>query len=256
MKRKSQKNSYHVIGKNALELLLAHSPNRIISIQTSHENQDKLIEEAKSVNIPIIKKDRKKLEALTNSTSHQGYVAQVREREELSLETFINQSKKKEKSLVVILDSIFDPQNVGTIFRASECFGVDAVIFSKNRGCKVTSTVTKTSVGATELVPMIEVSNLLTSIEKLQKAGYWSVAAELSSKSTPIYTFDYPSKTALVLGSEGKGVQKIISKKVDFHIEIPMYGKIDSLNVSQASAIFLHTYAMQHQIKKTPLSIA
>ena len=146
----------------------------------------------------------------------------------------------------MLLDSIFDPQNVGAILRSCECFGVDAVIISKIRGCSITPTVTKTSVGATELVPIAEVSNLTTTIEKFQKAGYWAVTAEISDKAIPLNTFEYPEKTVLILGSEGKGVQKIISKKADFHVFIPMLGRIDSLNVSQAAAVFMHSYSCHH----------
>lgn len=238
-------NKKFIIGKNCLEELIEYAPERIVSAFTTHRLDDKLIKKLLLLKVPVKEKGRKKLDDLVNSTSHQGYVAEVIEKAPVFIEDIIKASESKKNSLVVILDSIFDPQNVGAILRSAECFGVDCVIISKNKGCKITPTVTKTSVGATEIVPIAEVSNLTTTIEKFQKAGYWAISAEISAKAVSLNTFEYPEKTILVLGSEGKGVQKIISKKADFHVFIPMLGRIDSLNVSQAAAVFMQNYSCQ-----------
>ena len=235
---------HYVIGKNSVQELIKHAPERVISIITSHTEDDPVIKKLLQLKKPLHMKNLRKIDDLTNSTSHQGYALEVKKRDPSYIEDIIAASKDKKRSLVVMLDSLFDPHNVGAILRACECFGVDGVIYSKNKGCKITPTVTKISMGASEIVPIAEVSNLATTIEKFQKEGFWAAAAEISDKATSIYDFEYPNKTLLILGSEGKGVQNILSKKSDFHVYIPMSGQIDSLNVSQAAAIFI----MQHQV--------
>jgi 23S rRNA (guanosine2251-2'-O)-methyltransferase len=229
-----------VIGKNCVQELLNHAPYRIVSVFTAFGSDDPLIKRLLEEKKPVYEVSRKKLDDLCSSTSHQGYVVETTKRETVSLQDLIDPSKPQ--SLIVVLDSIFDPQNVGAILRACECFGVDGVIYSKNKGCKITPTVTKTSVGATEIIPLVEVSNLTTTVEKLQKNGYWVISSQISSTATSLYDFTFPNKTVLILGSEGVGVQQILSRKADFHLYIPMLGKIDSLNVSQAAAVFLHQF--------------
>ena len=161
----------------------------------------------------------------------------MKERDELPLKEFL--STTPEKSLVVMCDSITDPQNFGAILRACECFGVDALVFSKNRNVGITPVVSKVSVGGSELVPLIAVSNLVDTLKKFQDVGYFSVAAECHERSQSLYNFEFPSQTVLIIGAEGKGIQPLLSKKADYHLEIPMQGRIDSLNVSQATAVFL-----------------
>ena len=238
--RKSRKN--FIIGKNCLREVLESQPQRLISIYSSHPKHDSLLQEFAKHKIYVSYVERKGLDVMAGSTSHQGYVAEVRDRAPCAVEDILEAAQQKTKSIVLMLDSIFDPQNMGAILRASECFGADGVILSKNRGCSITSTVTKTSVGASELVPIAQVSNLATTMQKMQQAGFWSVSAELSDKATKLSEFEYPEKTLLVLGSEGRGVQQLISKKADFHVYIPMKGRIDSLNVSQAASVFLYHY--------------
>lgn len=239
----------YVIGKNSVKELLKLAPKRILSIYTSHKNEDPLIIELGKLKKQVFQKNTKKLDDLVNSTSHQGYVLEVTPRETHYIEDFIEKANTKTHSLIVMLDSIFDPQNVGTILRACECFGVDGVIYSKNKGCKITPSVTKTSVGASEIVPIAPVSNLSATVEKFQKNDFWVATAEISDKAISLHEFNYPEKTLLILGSEGKGVQNILSKKADFHVYIPMLGTIDSLNVSQATAVLLNGYNQTHAKK-------
>jgi 23S rRNA (guanosine2251-2'-O)-methyltransferase len=235
-------NPNYIIGKNCVQEVLDYSKERILQVTTSHELDDPLIKKLLGSKINVKKVGTKTLDSMVNSTSHQGYVASVRKKDPIYLENVIEKSKLKKRSLIVILDSIFDPQNVGAILRSCECFGVDAVIISKNKGCSITPVVSKTSVGATEIVPICEVSNLTTTVEKLQKEGYWAVSAELNEKSVCLNSFTFPEKTVLILGSEGKGVQKILSNKADFHVFIKMLGRIDSLNVSNAASVFLYKF--------------
>ena len=219
------------MGRNCLREVCKHFPERIIRIYTYKK------EEAFIQGMPVSFVSKQKLHDLVDSESHQGFVAEVEERSNTNLKDFLKEDR--ERSVVLVLDSIFDPQNLGALLRAAECFGVDGVIWSKNRGVDVTPVVSKSSVGASELVNIMKVSNLVESIKKLKDAGYWVVTAEVDPEALSLYSFDFPEKTVLVIGSEGKGIQPLISKHSDFKVYIPMSGKIDSLNVSQATAVFL-----------------
>lgn len=231
-----------IMGKNAIRELVRSAPERIVEVYTSQLDEP-LVNELKEQRIPVKKCTKQELSQWVESDSHQGFVAALKERSQPTLDGFLE--KGAEKSLVLMLDSIYDPQNFGSILRASECFGVDAVIYSKNRGASVTPTVAKVSSGASELVPLIRVSNLAESIKPLQEAGYWVVCTDIGEQTESLYDFKFPEKTVIVMGSEGEGVRALLKKRSDHRIYIPMMGQIDSLNVSQATAVLLATYRSQ-----------
>lgn len=238
-----------IMGINCLEEVLKAYPRRIIKVMVAlQKNRDRrkeaLISKIKEAKLPIQEISFDHLTALIGSDSHQGFVAEVK-RYFLDLPSFLEESQKREKMLVLLLDSIFDPHNVGAILRAAECFGVDAVIFSKNRGSDITSVVSKVSSGASELVNLIKVSNLAESVRRFKEEGFSTIIADGSHEATPIFNFNFPEKTVLILGSEGEGVQPLLRKLADLFVKIPQKGKIDSLNVSQAASIFLYKYASQ-----------
>ncbi|CCB92230.1 23S rRNA (guanosine-2'-O-)-methyltransferase RlmB [Waddlia chondrophila 2032/99] len=229
---------YWIMGKNCIETILDHSPERIIEFFTAKKDSDPLLEKVRSKGIKIKLASKQKLFDLVNSDSHQSYVALVKAVDSPDLKQFLRENHR----LVLMLDNINDPQNLGAILRAAECFGVDAVIWSKNRGCSLTPSAAKAGVGASELVPTIVVSNLAETVKKFQKSGYFAVTAEISDRASPLNAFQFPEKTLLIMGSEGKGIQPLISKLADEQVYIPMSGKIDSLNVSQATAVLLSHY--------------
>ena len=236
-----------IMGKNCIREVLRSSPERFVTVYTCQKNKnDPLRAELDRKHIPVHMVSKKDLYQLVHSESHQSYVAAVKERAQPGLKQFLSESTHKKTSLVLMLDSIYDPQNLGALLRCGECFGVDLVVFSKNRGADISPVVSKVSSGATELVPIIKVSNLSETMKQFQNADYWVVCADAGEDSSSIYNFQYPKKTLLVLGSEGKGVQKLLLRNSDYRIQIPMVGTIDSLNVSQAAAIFLNCYRMQH----------
>lgn len=231
------------MGRNCITEVLRASPERIVEVYTCQKpGEDSLYEQLLKQRILVSARFKNQLTHMVESESHQSYVAAVKERIYPSSKEFLEQSKLKEHSLVLMLDSIYDPQNLGAILRAAECFGVDLVIYSKNRGADITPTVTKTSAGASELVPICKVSNLADTLQAFQKSGYWAVSAAIGEKSQSLYQLQYPEKTLLIVGSEGKGIQPLLTKKSDFHVMIPMLGQIDSLNVAQATAIMLNGY--------------
>lgn len=223
------------MGKNCIMELLKHSPKRIVRVYTHKE--DGLVDDLREKAIEIVECTKDDLTEMVQSESHQSYVAAVYEKPSDDLPAFLK--KAEEKSLVLMLDSISDPQNLGALLRAAECFAVDAVVWSKNRGVDLTPTVSKTSVGASELVPILKVANLAEAARRFQKEGYHVVTAELDDEAVSLNDFDFPERTLLIVGSEGKGIQQLLSTIADTKIMIPMKGRIQSLNVSQATTALL-----------------
>lgn len=224
------------MGKHSIEETLRQDPKRFIEVLT-YKKEDPLTTSLKEERVKVLISPKQKLTSTVQSDSHQGFIAKVNEREFHTPKTFLQNAS--EKSLVLMCDAIQDPQNFGTILRAAECFGVDAVIYSTNRNVGLTPVVSKASVGASELVPLIPVSNLADTMKKFQDGGYFSVVTEISDKAQPLTTFEFPEQTLLIVGAEGPGIQPLLSKKADFHLYIAMQGAIDSLNVSQATAVLL-----------------
>jgi 23S rRNA (guanosine2251-2'-O)-methyltransferase len=195
--------------------------------------------------------DPGKLSEMVETDSHQGILAWCLREEEIPLSRYLKESDPNCPSLLVLVDSVNDPQNLGAILRAAECFGADGVIISKNRGCSITPVVTKASVGASELVRTFEVSNLAEALRLCTEHGYWGVVTALVPEAIPLATFSFPHRTVMVLGSEGTGVQSLLLRRADFTLKIEQYGMIDSLNVSQATAVLLYQYRCAHPGAKT-----
>ena len=247
----SNSNTRLVAGRNAVFELIRYASDKVIKLYYSTENGDKRCDEllnlAKLHNVKLELVTKEDLQNLSGIQNLQGFLAVVKDNEDKSLKTFINnlkniqnELKENKKLCIVAVDSVEDPHNLGTIYRASECFGVTAVMLSKNRGVCITPTVTKVAVGATELVKTIEVSNLLTAIRELKKEGFWCIVADVNEKSINLNEFECPEKSILVVGAEGQGVKKALKDEADFIVKIPQVGKIDSLNVSQATAVILY----------------
>lgn len=229
------------MGQNCVKEVLDFAPERILKIYTT-ALEDSLKEKLKAKGITVSVVSKQKLSEMVNSDSHQSIAAEVKERDYQTIKEYVESSDAEQRDLVLILDSINDPQNLGTLLRSAECFGVGAVIWSKNRGCDITPTVSKASVGASEIVNIIKVSNLVEAVRYLKDAGYGVVTAEVGKECHSLHDFKFPQKTALIMGSEGEGVRPLLSKQADHRIFIPMKGRIDSLNVSQATSVFLSTW--------------
>lgn len=154
-----------------------------------------------------------------------------------SLDDFLFEAGEGD-SLVVLLDGITDPHNLGAVLRSAAQFGADIVVVPSRRSVKETDVVSRTSAGASTFVPVVQETNLVRAIEKLQKADYWVYGAKMEGER--VDTVDFSGKTALVLGSEGKGMRELVEKKCDFFISIPTTEKIDSLNISVAAGIIMY----------------
>lgn len=226
-----------VMGAHALEELLRYAPQKILKIYTVSNKKSPLLAQAKEKNIPIVNVSENQLTKMAGSESHQQLVVHIKGRTFLDVKRFLETAK--ETSFVLMLDQIFDPQNFGALIRCAECFGVDAVAWSKNRGSDLTPVAAKSSSGASELIPLIRVSNLATSLDDFKNEGFEVVAALLDPNSESAYSFEYAPRTVLIVGSEGEGIQPLLRKKADRSIYLPMKGKISSLNVAQATSALL-----------------
>lgn len=202
---------------------------------------------AKENNIVVKDAQDKKLSQLSGGASHQGVVAFGACGQYVSVEDILAVSQKKgTKPFIIICDEIEDPHNLGAIIRTAETSGADGVIIPKRRSASLNSTVFKTSAGAASYVPVARVSNLASCIDTLKENGVWIYGTDASGRDYS--ETDLTGSCALVIGSEGFGISKLIQKKCDFMIKLPMMGKINSLNASVAAGIFMYEALRQRRI--------
>ncbi len=226
--------SEYVYGKNSFfEALENH---RIVKAFVLHDESIK----GKGIDYEIA--DRKTLDRLSRSGNHQGYVALVKEFELAEVGDML----KKENGLIVILDNLQDVHNLGAIIRTCDCAGVDGVIYKTHNSVKVNDTVAKVASGALEYVKIAEVTNLVNTIRKLKENGYWVVGTD--GNATMSYTdLKYDMNTVLVIGSEGKGISRLVREECDFMISLPMLGHVTSLNASVAAGILIYNILRTRQ---------
>ena len=189
--------------------------------------------------IPAVFKDRPYLDNMAGCKSHQGIVALCEDFTYAEVDDVIDNWPKSNNSLVLVLDGVTDPQNLGALIRTAHCLGVNGIIIPENRAAAVTAAVIKASAGAANRTPVARVVNLSRTIEYLQGKGFWIYGADAAG-SADIEKFDDDGPVALVMGGEGKGLSPLIRKKCDFLICIPMLGAVGSLNVSVAAGIILY----------------
>ena len=199
-----------------------------------------VIDEAKKRNIVIQQADGARLDRVANGENHQGVIAMISAYSYVSVNDIIS---GKDNAFVIICDKITDPHNLGAIIRTANCVGADGVIIPKRDSTGVNSVVMKTSAGAVEYTPVAKVTNLASTIDELKEQGFWITAADMDGQS--MYDIDFKGKIAIVVGSEGKGVSRLVREKCDFIAQIPMYGEINSLNASVAAAVLMYEAVRQ-----------
>lgn len=197
--------------------------------------------------VPVVQANKQQFRELAPDQTTQGVVAVISPRNFVALERILEiPGRRGEPGFLLILDEIEDPHNLGALVRTAECAGVHGVILSKHHSASVTSTVVKTSAGATEYVGMAEVTNIAATLEELKKAGYWIVG--LDGKSDRLFTeVDYTTPVALVIGNEGKGIRRLVRERCDYLVRIPLYGNIESLNASVAGALAMYEVARRRR---------
>lgn len=198
----------------------------------------RILEKIKENNIPHGFVEVDKLNAMTGGGNHQGVVLEVKPFEYSDLNSIIVSSKKKKHPLILILDEIEDPHNFGAIIRSADAFDVDGIIIKSKNQVPVNMTVSKVSTGAIEYVKIAQVPNLVTAINKLKDNGYWIYSAD-GSGDKDCHNINFDGPVALVVGSEGRGISRLVLENSDFIMKIPMYGHVNSLNVSVATGILL-----------------
>ncbi len=240
-----------VIGRNAVrELLRSERAIDKLMVQRGERTGSivVLVAEAIERGIPVIEVEKSKLDSLSGFAPHQGVVALAAEKEYCDVEDILQiAADRGEAPLIVICDGITDPYNLGAIIRCAECCGAHGLIIPKRRAVGLTPLVTKASAGAIEHLAIAKVANITSTIELLKKKGVWTYAAEAGGDS--LYDTDLKGPCAIVLGSEGNGVSQLVRKTCDAVVSIPMYGKVNSFNVSTAAAVLLAEIARQHHLK-------
>ena len=221
-----------VYGRNVAKDLLKKNKNiRKVIIQDTFDDKEikALLEKG---NFNIEKKTKREIDNLCSGV-HQGLILDIPDYQYSRLEDLLD------NEIIVILDHLEDPHNLGAIIRTCEAAGIKSIIIPKNRQVGINATVMKTSVGTLENVSVAEVSNIANTIDRLKKEGYWIVGTALEN-SIDYREINYDGKIALVIGSEGFGISALTAKKCDFLAKIPMYGETNSLNASVAAGIMIY----------------
>ena len=237
-------------GRNAvIEALRAGTTIDKIFIQKGETDKTlgHIASTARAAGVVVVDADKRKLDFMSRTHAHQGVIALASVREYVSVEDILNIAREKgENPLIVVCDEISDPHNLGAIIRTAECAGAHGVVIPKRRSAGLTSIVGKTSAGAVSYVPVARVPNIPALLEQLQKEGVW-VFGTAAEGTTTLYSADLKGPAAIVIGSEGEGMTRLVREKCDFLVSIPMKGKISSLNASAAAAILLYEAVRQRR---------
>jgi 23S rRNA (guanosine2251-2'-O)-methyltransferase len=237
-------------GRNAvIEALRAKRPIDKIYIARGETDATlgHIASKARESGIVVVESDRRKLDFMSVTHSHQGVIAISAVREYSSIEDILQVAKdRNETPLIIICDEISDPHNLGAIIRTAECAGAHGVLVPKRRSAGATPIVSKTSAGAVEHIAIARVSNITAAIKELKKAGIW-VFGTAAEGAKELWEADLTGPAAIVIGSEGEGMGRLVSENCDFNLRIPMYGKLSSLNASASAAILIYEAVRQRK---------
>lgn len=244
---------FKVEGRNAvIELLKSGKPiNKIYILKGERQGSiNEIIKIAKKNKNMIVEVDKNKLDQLSETKHHQGVIALVSPVEYKELDDIFKLAdEKQEDPFIIIADEIEDPHNLGALIRSAEGAGCHGVIIPKRRAVGVTEVVVKTSVGATEYVPVVRVNNINETIRELKERGVWVVGTD-GNADRLYYEQDLTGSLAIVVGSEGRGMNSLTMKSCDYLVKIPMMGKITSLNASVSGGIVMYEALKQRLTKR------
>jgi 23S rRNA (guanosine2251-2'-O)-methyltransferase len=194
---------------------------------------------AKRRGVPVVETNVERIRELTTDEHSQGIVALASSKSYVELEELLDAAEKKgEPPLLLILDEIEDPQNLGALIRSAECAGVHGVIIPKHHSATINETVARTSAGASSHMPISRVTNIAQTLDELKSHGVWVIGSDAAGEK-PYFDADYRGPTALVVGNEGRGIRRLVKEKCDFLVKIPMYGRLESLNASVSGALLM-----------------
>lgn len=241
--------SDYIVGRNAVREAL-RSGRTIQRLFITNDKVQGSLQEiiglAKDKGIELRRVDDKQLSKYADGVVHQGVVALAAPVKFADLGEVIQNWSSDKAPLLILLDGIEDPHNMGAIIRTAECCGATAVLIPKRHTAPINATVAKTSAGALESIPLVQVGNVAQTIEELKKQGFWVLGAHMEGQQT-LYQADLTSPLVLVIGNEGKGLSRLTKERCDFLVTIPMYGRINSLNASVAAAILMYEAVRQRQ---------
>jgi 23S rRNA (guanosine2251-2'-O)-methyltransferase len=242
---------HQIYGINSVTEALKARGRNFEFISIAKERHDlrlqRIIEECRRIGLPVRFVSRAELDRMAGNVAHQGVVAVTSAKQYSDLDDVIA-SKRGDYSLVLVLDGVEDPHNLGAIIRTADAAGVDGLIIPERRAAGVSGTVTKVSAGATAHVPIAKVTNIARTLQNLKAQNLWIVGLDERAPAT-YDTLDFNMNCALVLGAEGKGVHDLVKKNCDFLVSIPMLGKVSSLNVSVAAGVVLFEVVRQRRVK-------
>jgi 23S rRNA (guanosine2251-2'-O)-methyltransferase len=243
---------HQIYGINSVSEALKARGRNFEFISIAKERHDlrlqRIIEECRRIGLPVRFVSRAELDRMAGNVAHQGVVAVTSAKQYSDLDDLIA-AKRGTYSLVLVLDGVEDPHNLGAIIRTADAAGVDGLIIPERRAAGVSGTVTKVSAGATAHVPIAKVTNIARTLQELKAQNLWIVGLDERAPST-YDTLDFNMNCALVLGAEGKGVHDLVKKNCDFLVSIPMLGKVSSLNVSVAAGVVLFELVRQRRAKE------
>ncbi|MHB1128154.1 MAG: 23S rRNA (guanosine(2251)-2'-O)-methyltransferase RlmB [Bacillota bacterium] len=242
-------------GRNPVtEALKAGRPiNKIMLAEGAEQAVTRKIDEmARQRGIPVQYIERKRMENLTGGGHHQGVVAYAAPKDYVSLEDIILRARARDEDpIVLVLDHLEDPQNFGAILRSAEASGVHGVVITKRRSAQLTDAVARTSAGAWEYVSVARVANLGQAIDYLKSVGCWVVGTNASAREL-YYEKDLTGPLAVVIGSEGQGMSRLVTEHCDFSVALPMRGRLNSLNAASATTVILYEILRQ-RLSKGPV---
>jgi len=232
-------------GINPCAMALEHGAVRSLMYLrgTRNERVLDLARRAREAGLPVSEADERRLDELSAFGVHQGVLVRLRDLEPIDLAAVTRDQSRA--SLVILLDRVTDPQNLGAVIRGAVAVGADAIVLPLRRGAVLTPGVHRASAGLSFLAPVAAPTNLAQAVRHLKDAGYWIVAADAGAGATPATTFDWPRRTALILGSEGEGVGHLLLELSDFHVALPMDPRVESLNVAVACGALAYLWVRQ-----------
>ncbi len=252
LEQTSKKDSQLIFGRNAvLEAIKAGTAiDKLFVAPTEQKgNLGKIISLAKAAGIPVKDVTSQKLDAMTGNQVHQGVAATIAAAAYASMDQIWESVRQKgEKLFLIIADEIEDPHNLGALIRTAECCGAHGIVVPKRRSAGLSPTVYKSSAGAVSYFPVVRVSNLVSFIDELKEQGVWFYCADMDGQTW--CQTDFGGHVALVIGSEGNGVGRLIKEKCDFTVSLPMSGQISSLNASVAGGVLMYEIARQRMAIK------
>lgn len=243
-----EENEGQLEGRNALTEALK-SGRTIDKVFIASGETDRALQrlaaEAKQAGAVVVPVDRRKLDTMSLTHAHQGVIAMAAAREYATIDEILQTARERgEAPLIVICDELSDPHNLGAIIRSAECAGAHGVIIPKRRSVALTAVVAKASAGALEYMKVAKVTNLTAAIRELKEKGVW-IYGTAAEGSVPMYQANLKDAAAIVVGSEGDGMSRLVRENCDVTVHIPMKGKISSLNASAAASVLLYEAVRQ-----------